>query len=154
MNKMTFGFKNINGAAFDIKLIETPTGQWPSERTIENLRNYVVKTMNKHGKEAEQIAKSPGWSPYLTGALVNSIQWMEARGGTTEGRVLTGSLTVGVPYGRRQEFEHRTKSRYLQRAMEAVFPDFVDDLQDRNILEDIVFSRKQISVGGVKGGRF
>ena len=153
-NRMTFGFQNINGAAMDIKLLETPTGTFPSERTVEGLRSYIVNTMNKYGKRAERLAKSQGWSPRLTGALVRSIQWLEARKGGTAGRVLTGALTVGVPYGRRQEFEHKTRSRYLGRALDAVFPGFVDELQSRNILEDIMFARRITGSEGLRGGRF
>jgi hypothetical protein len=151
---MTFGFKNVNGVAFDIKLLQTPTGRFPSERTVSGIRSHIIDVMNKHGRRAERIAKEPGWSPFLTGALVRSIKWLEARKGDFGRRVISGALTVGVSYGRRQEFEHSSRSRYLGRALDAVFPDFVNDLRDRRVMEDIFFARRQVGGDGVRGGRF
>ena len=154
-NKMTFGFRNVNGAAMNIKLINTPTGSWPSERTILGLRSHIVKELNRHGKRAEALTKTDGWSPRLTGALIRSIKWIEARGSElASDRILKGALSVSVPYGRRQEFEHTSRGRYLGRALDAVFPGFVASLRNRNVLEDIIFSRRQGGGGGVSGGRF
>lgn len=144
--KMTFGFRNVNGAAFDIKLLQTPTGRFPSERTVFNIRHHVVKTINVAGKRAWYLTQIDGWSPKLTGALVNSIRWLEAsKSEVYSSRVISGALTVNVPYGRRQEFEHTTRGRYLARALEAVHPEFLDDLKNRNVLEDVFFSRGQYS---------
>jgi hypothetical protein len=151
MAKMTFGFRNVNGTAFDMRVLEAPNGRWPSDRTVRSLRSFVIDKMNEAGKRAERIAKSPGWSPRLTGRLVNSIHWIDAAGGNVLGRVLSGALSVGVPYGRRQEFEHKTRGRYLARALEAAFPDFVSELRNRNILEDVIFGRRKMEGGG---GRF
>lgn len=154
-NKMTFGFRQLNGAAFQIKLESTPTGRFPSPRTIGGIRSFVIKEMNKSGREAQRIAREPGHAPFLTGALVRSIKWRKARQGRGLSGVITGALTVGVPYGRRQEFEHPTRSLYLQRALQQVFPDFVARLRNRRVLGDILFSRRfQSSGGGVTGGFF
>ena len=154
-NKMTFGFQQLNGAAFKIRLEQTPTGRFPGPHTIRGLRNFVIKEMNKSGRAAKRIAKTPGHSPFLTGNLVKSIEWRKARAGKGVSNVVTGALLVGVPYGRRQEFEHSTRSLYLQRALQAVFPEFLSNLQDRRVLGDILFSRRrQASGGGVTGGFF
>lgn len=150
---MTFGFKNLNGSAIQIKLVSTPTGRFPSERTVRGIQKFVIREMNRSGNEAARIAKSPGHSPFLTGALVRSIKWRRAQEGRILGRVVTGALEVGVPYGRRQEFEHRTRKLYLQRAIQIVFPRFVAALANRQILGDILFARRrQASVEGVRGG--
>lgn len=148
MAKITFGFKNINGNAFDIRVVKAPDGSWPSARTVSGLRTFIVKEMNRAGKSAEAFAKSPGWSPRLTGALINSIKWIRAEKGGAEGRIITGALSVGVPYGRRQEFENKSKGRYLARAIEAAFPEFIQKLRDRNVLEDIIFGRRKQFEGG------
>jgi len=153
-DEMNFGFRNVNGAAMDIKVIHAPKGRWPSERTIVGIRNHVIRSLNQAGKRAEALTKTNGWSPRLTGALVRSIKWIEARGSeSVSDRVLKGALTVGVPYGRRQEFEHLSRSRYLGRALDAVYPGFLASLRDRNILENVLFSRGQMG-GDVRGGRF
>lgn len=156
-SKMTFGFRDVNGSAFNIRLVETPTGRWPSAKTFIDLRSYVIKTMNKHGKQAERLTKTPGWSPFKTGALIKSIKWIKAQESDKDSRrVIRGALTVGVPYGRRQEFEHSTRGLYLQRALEAVYPAFLADLQDRNILGDVLFARRRQAgeSGVVRGGNF
>lgn len=154
MAKTTFGFKNINGAAFDIKVIDTPNG-WPARSTIKQLRQYIVDEMNSAGEYAKKLTKVPGWSPRLTGALVRSIKWDPASVGRTQKRILTGALTVGVPYGRRQEFEHKKKGRYLARALERAFPRFLSALRRKNVLEDVIFGRR-VQIGGseVSGGSF
>ena len=152
-NRMTFGFRNLNGSAVQIKLLETPTGKFPSPRTVKGVQRFAASRMNKHGRRAARIAKSPGHSPYLTGALVRSIRWRPARDGRVIGRIITGALEVRVPYGRRQEFEHKTRSRYLLRALQMVYPDFVSDLRNRRILGDILFARRrQATATGVRGG--
>ena len=148
MAKITFGFRNINGQAFDIKVLQAPSGRWPSERTVLGLRRYIVNKMNEAGRRAEAIAKQPNWSPFLTGALVRSIQWLDAREGLGASRVLVGALSVGVPYGRRQEFENKSKSRYLGRALDVAFPTFLSSLRDKNVMEDIIFGRRsQVGAG-------
>lgn len=154
-NKMTFGFRQLNGAALQLKLEKTPTGRFPSPRTIRGLRNFTLKQMNKSGRAAQRLAKSPGHAPFLTGALVRSIKWRKATAGKGISNVITGALEVGVPQGRRLEFEHPTRSLYLQRALQAVFPEFLANLRNRRVLGDILFSRRrQISGGGVTGGFF
>lgn len=153
-NKMTFGFRNVNGSAFNIRLLETPTGRMPSEKTYQDLRSFLINTMNKYGKRAEALAKTTGWSPYLTGALVRSIQWMNARRSERDAhRVIRGSLLVGVPYGRRQEYEHKTRGWYLHRAINAVYPEFISEVRNRRIIGDILFGNtRQIGSFGVRGG--
>lgn len=151
--KITFGFKNLNGVAFNVKIMNAPRGRFPNVKTANQIRNYLVKVMNKHGKEAERLAKTPGWSPRLTGALVKSIKWHRASAGVGNGRVVRGSLQVSVPYGRRQEFENRTKAFYLLRAIQAVQPAYLADLQDKDIMEDILFARRrQVGESGVVRG--
>ena len=153
MAKTTFGFENINGNAFDIKVLQTPNG-WPARSTIKKLRQYIVDKMNEAGYYAKKITKVPGWSPRLTGKLVRSIDWIEASAGATQKRILTGALTVGVPYGRRQEFEHKKKGRYMARALEMAFPKFIQALRDKNVMEDVIFGRRaQQSGDGVRGGQ-
>lgn len=153
---MTFGFRNLNGSAIQIKLVQTPTGRFPSARTVQGLRRHVIRTMNKYGRRAVKVAKSPGHSPRKTGALVNSIKWRKAVEGRVRGRVITGALEVGVPYGRRQEFEHNTKRLYLQRALRQVFPEYLAELRNKKIVGDVLFARRrQTSVrGSVRGGFF
>jgi len=152
MAKTTFGFSNINGRAFDIKVLETPNG-WPAHSTLKNLREYIVEKINDAGRNAKKLTKTPNWSPRLTGKLINSIDWIEASGSGRQ-RILSGALTVSVPYGRRQEFEHKTRGRYLARAIERAQRLFVRHLRDKNVMEDIIFGRrKQASGGGVVGGQ-
>lgn len=148
MAKFTFGFKNVNGSAFDIRVVDAIDGQWPSDRAVRGLRSFIVDEMNRAGRQAVLIAKTPGHSPYLTGALVKSIKWIKAEKGAISSRVLTGALSVGVPYGRRQEFENATRPRYLERALEQAFPDFIQAIQDRGAIEDIIFGRRRMEGGG------
>ena len=156
MTRMTFGFRNLNGAAVQIKLENSPTGALPSARTVRGLQRHVIRTMNKFGRRAARIAKSPGHSPRLTGALVASIRWRKAGEGKRAGRVITGALEVGVPYGRRQEFEHPTRKLYLQRALQAVFPEYLQALRNKKVVGDVLFGRRrQVGQRGVvRGGRF
>lgn len=153
--KITFGFKNLNGVAFDLKVISAPKGTFINNLTAINLRNFVVSEMNKAGKNAEKLAKKRSHSPYLTGALIRSIHWQNARKGKGP-RVIVGSLAVDVPYGRRQEFENPTKPFYLRRAIQANFPKFISALKRRGAIENIILGkRKQIGQSGVvRGGQF
>lgn len=152
MARNTFGFRNINGDAFDIKVLEAPNG-WPARSTIKKLRQFIVDEMNKAGEYAKKITKVPGWSPRKTGKLVRSIDWLDATT-SSQRRILSGALTVGVPYGRRQEFEHTTKGRYMARAMERAFPKFIQALRNKNVMEDVMFGRrKQIGDENVVGGQ-
>jgi len=145
MTKMTFGFKNLNGSGFQINLVQTPTGRMPSERTIRGIRNFTIRTMNKYGRKAQKVAKKPGHSPFLTGALVKSIKWQKARNGVVLSRGIVGRLSVGVPYGRIQEYEHPTRSLYLQRAIEQVYPEYLEALRDRRIVGDVLFARRKFA---------
>tara|TARA_R110002096_G_scaffold388802_3_gene583133 strand:+ start:2022 stop:2459 length:438 start_codon:yes stop_codon:yes gene_type:complete len=143
MTRMTFGFQNLNGSAIQLKLLKTPTGRMPSERTIRGLRNYTVTIMNRHGRRAKKIAKTPGHAPWKKGHLNRSIKWQKAKKGSNAGRVVVGAITVGVPYGRIQEFEHKTRGQYLHRAIAKVWPDFLADLKKRGVLGDVLFARRR-----------
>lgn len=152
----TFGFRNLNGAAFQVEIISGAEGNYiPNLEAVDRIAELAIKSMNKHGKRAEKIAKNPQHSPYKRGWLVRSIKWMKASQGKKVGRVITGHLEVGVPYGRRLEFEHETKSRYLQRALDQVFPEFVAEMSKKNVLGAALFGRtRQQTVDGVQGGFF
>lgn len=149
--RITFGFKNVNGRAFNLKIIDSPRGTFLTKLTVPTLRNRTVAIMNKHGREAERIAKSPGHSPYLTGLLVSTIVWRSAKRRRFSGLVL-GQLEVGVVYGRVQEYTHKTRAFYLHRAMMQVYPGFISDLQDAGAIEDILLGRKtQPTIGRYAG---
>lgn len=144
--RITFGFRNINGRAYDIKILQTERGTFIDRLTVPTIRNFVVSRANEHGRQAEAIAKTPGHSPFLTGELIKSIKWVSAtRNGF--GGLITGDLSVGVPYGRRQEFEHKTKKLYLHRALAAVFPAFLASLNNKDILEEVILGRRKDSQG-------
>jgi hypothetical protein len=108
--------------------------------------------MNKHGRAAEATAKEPGHSPFALGNLVASIQWENAKRKSFTG-LITGNLSVGVPYGRRQEFEHKSRSFYLRRAIAKHFPKFVASLRRKGVIENILLGRRvQRGSAGVAGG--
>jgi hypothetical protein len=151
--KMTFGFRNINGVAMDIKMLTTPNGSWPSARTSNNLANFVVGRMNYYGQRAQKLTQSRGWTPVKTGKMKKSIKWIDARVGATTGRILTGALSVNVVYGRYQELHNPRKPYFLLRAVADVFPKYVASLRRKNILEAIMFDRKQGAEGNVKASR-
>jgi len=114
-----------------------------------------MKQMNKAGKKAVVVAKKPGHSPYLTGRLVKSIHWIRPQEGSRATKVVRGSLAVGVPYGRRQEFENVNRGKFLERAIRAVQPSFIAGLRKKNVVEDIIFGRRrQLAGDGVRGGFF
>lgn len=134
--RITFGFEEVEAGVIKVKIAQTRKGSWIQKLTLPTLRNFVVKEMNLAGHKAEFLAKSPSWSPYKTGALIKSIKWISAkRQGFTQ--ILVGALSVSVPYGRRQEFEHRTKGYYLLRALQAVQPQLNAKLANRKIIDEI-----------------
>lgn len=150
-----FGFRNLNGAAFQIEILSGSRGNIiPDLNAIDRLTSQTINIMNKHGKKAERIARSRNHSPFWKGPLIRSIRWNDAKSGEVAGRVIRGYLEVGVPYGRRQEFEHSTKSRYLQRAMDAVFPDFVEEMRSKRVVGDILFGRTRQASSGSGDMRF
>jgi hypothetical protein len=63
------------------------------------------------------INKSQLLNPVDTGALRSSSRVKTNRKGGHA--AIVGGADVGIPYARRQEFEHRTKKHYLQRAGDA-----------------------------------
>lgn len=152
--KMTFGFRNVNGVTMSIKMLSTPNGRWPSAKTSDAISDYVVERMNYYGKRAEKLTKTRKWTPVLTGNMMRSIKWNDAKRAQGIGAFVTGSLGVFVPYGRFQEFNNRRKPFFLQRALDAVYPSFIRSLRRRNIMEGIIFSKYQGGGGGVTGGRF
>lgn len=154
--KMTFGFRNVNGVTMSIKMLSTPNGRWPSQATSNRLADYVVGRMNYYGKRAEKLTKSKRWTPVLTGAMMKSIRWVDAKRARGTGAFVTGVLGVFVPYGRYQEFNNRRKPFFLQRALDFVYPNFIRSLRRKRILEGIVFSKYQgdFPEKNVAGGRF
>lgn len=104
------------------------TSQGPILRAIRPLRNQlpdafsakknVWRWFNSMGLRAEMLAKEN--APVLTGALRASINWKMIGGNITRSGVLRGRLRVGVVYGRRQEWEHATRSFYMYRAVMVV----------------------------------
>lgn len=146
--KFTFGFSSAGGNGFRIKVIDAPTGEMPSERTITGLRNYVIRMMNFHGRRARALTQRKTWTPYKTGRMMRSIKWVAAKPSETySDRIQVGKLSVGVPYGRYQEFHNRRKPFFMERAIRYVWPGFLADLRRKDFLEAIMFRRFQ--VGGV-----
>lgn len=71
-----------------------------------NIRKWFTSMMLR----AETIAKSR--APVLTGALRASINGAVIGTNLSKGSPLQGRLAVGVVYGRRQEWEHRSRAFY------------------------------------------
>lgn len=63
-----------------------------------------------------RLARDSATTPKRTGRLIGSIRATPAR---WRGDALEGALTVGVEYGRFQEFRHPTRARYLERVIAA-----------------------------------
>ena len=141
-----FGFRNLNGRAYKVTIEKSFRGVFVDRLAAARMRQHAVSSMNRAGRNAEMIAKSPGHSPYKTGALVNSIKWVNAKRRGFD-KLIIGRLTVGVPYGRRQEFEHKTRRLYLHRAIQQALPGFERDLGDKGRLENVFIGR----VGDTRG---
>ena len=141
--QVTYGFKNISSEGANIKIIKAPRGsRFGGIRATYKLRKHVVTVMNKHGRKAAKMAKSSAWSPYLSGALTRSIYWERARSKGAGGRLTFGSLVVGVPYGRKQEYSVRQPKRmYLHRAVLSVLPGFQREIRNPRNIESIVLGR-------------
>lgn len=102
--------------------------QGPILRAIRPLRNElpdafsakknVARWFNGMGLRAEGLAKQN--APVLTGALQASINWRMIGTNISTGAPLRGRLAVGVAYGRRQEWEHASRSLYMYRAIMVV----------------------------------
>ena len=146
-DKVTFGFKNVNGKAFKLKIERSPRGTFINRLTLPLIRQRIVTVMNKYGRQAEKLAKTPGWSPYLNSHLVRSIKWQSAKRKGFTG-LIRGDLTVAVPYGRRWELDLTHPRRlYLQRALEAVQPLFAAELQNKRVMEEILIGKRKL-IGG------
>lgn len=97
-------------------------------RTIRGLSNDLANSLDVRknvrlwfhlqGLEAEALAKAA--APVLTGFLRSTINWDLIGTDIAAGGVLMGRLQVGAVYGRRQEWEHRSRSFYAWRAIEAI----------------------------------
>jgi hypothetical protein len=92
-----------------------------------DVRRNVRRWFYGMGLKAEAGAKAA--APVLTGALRASINFAMIGADLSAGGMLTGRLQVGVVYGRRQEWEHRTKSFYAYRALRAVADEISVTLQ-------------------------
>ena len=141
--KMTFGFKKTNAFGFRIDIVDSPTGREPSMRTLRGLANHIEKQMNKMGRKAEKTAKGQRWSPKLTGALKESIEWEPAtRSGVSN--ISPGVLSVNVPYGALYELgTTHPRRRYLGRAVDKHQPAFERALRKRKVVGDILFGRSR-----------
>lgn len=76
----------------------------------------IAALVQREGLLALRAARNPLETPKESGQLIRSISWT---GITRTIGSFQGQLRVGVEYGRRQEFEHLSKSRYLFRAIAA-----------------------------------
>lgn len=151
--RITFGIQNVNGQAYKLQVIDSPRGTWITRLTLPTIRSFVVATMNKYGRQAAEIAQDPNHSPYLTGALVDSIMWETAQRRGFTGLTI-GKLTVGVPYGRKQELSPTQRKRlYLQRALQQVFPHFFAEVSSKGVFEDLLLG-KRAQLGGIRPTNF
>lgn len=109
-------------------------------RAVRGLENDLPKSLDVRrnarrwfdmmGLRAEAMAKTN--APVLTGALRSSINWHMIGTDITHGGVLLGRLQVGVAYGRRQEWEHKSRSFYAYRAVLAVSQEIASTLQSED----------------------
>ena len=138
-NRGSFGFKGINGRAIKLVVNERISNKVMTKDAPKRLTRSVVAVMNRAGRKAQNRAKNPDWTPKLTGRLIASIRWQNARV-SSRGNIVLGLLIAGgtdVPYARRQEFEHRTKGMFLFRAInEIAQPAMLAELRKKKIYEE------------------
>lgn len=139
MSRGSFGFKGINGKAIKLTVEKRVSDKVMDKRAAKRMQKKVVAMMNRAGRKAAKKAKDPRWTPKLTGRLIASIRWEKAKL-SARGNIIRGVLMAGgtdVPYARRQEFEHRTKSHYLLRAIVQIAqPAFQAELRKNKIYDD------------------
>lgn len=94
-------------------------------QVVKQIENDLLKGLDAHrnlsawfngvGLRAEGRAKQ--YAPVLTGALRASINWALTITGTRGGGPIQGRLRSPLRYARRQEWEHRSRSFYMYRAV-------------------------------------
>ena len=104
------------------------------------VRRRLIALIDRAGLTALNHARRPANTPKLTGALIRSTSWTEAR--ETSPGTFRGAIGVGVIYGRRQEFEHPTLSMYLLRAAEVGSARLVRELGNDAALSKLGIKRR------------
>lgn len=158
---VNFGFFDIGGDTIQLKITQRRGINFMGKLAIPALRNMAVTLMNQEGKRAEKMAKRPSFSPYDKGALTESIKWRNAKR-LKWSKITLGRLEVGVPYGRRQHFEHGIKNNagggkpkpyYLWRALRPAAKRTRNRLvQSRVFIEMVLMGQAGDARGAFTGG--
>ena len=133
-NRGSFGFANINGKALKLTVGKRVGGSVMDKKLPKKMMNKIRVMMDRAGRKGRKEAKLVRHTPKLTGRLIKSIYWRKARI-TQDGNIIRGSLRADTPYAQLQEFEHKTKSRFLQRAIwDIAEPDFQRRLKENKLI--------------------